>query len=522
MGLLLSNFKNAFIQDLITTISTNTAHYYAFASDPANTTIDYSVTTDDYRTLFFNDWNMLFGKKLSNTNVLPVIKKIEWVANTVYTQYDNTANNISNTNFYVVIQNGGIGSSHNIFKCINNANGSPSTQAPSLTQHSSFTTSDGYTWRYITSVSDLDYKNFSIGDYIPIYSNSSIVSTAYDYSGVDNIVITNAGEGYLAYHEGIIGSYSSNVDSNTYILQINNYASASPDFYVNNAIYIYNETQQNAQLKTITHYVPNSQGNFVYLDSAAVAENIIEGETKYIISPKIKIDSDSPDELSNPLAYSTVNTSSNVYNINSIVIIDPGYGLSWANVSIQSSEGFGQYANAYAIVPPPGGHGSNPMAELDVKGFCFYFNFSGSEIGAIPSNVNYSKIGIIKDPGSLTETFVKGDIYTEETFDATLKANVVSLSSVFTVGDEVYGEDSGARGKVAFANSTMVYLTGDQNFLDAEKLISSSDNTYFAEIEVSSRSDIYKKDIVPVYIQRINNVTRSNTSSEAFKLLVLI
>ena len=104
-------------------------------------------------------------------------------------------------------------------------------------------------------------------------------------------------------------------------------------------------------------------GKWISVTSSPNTDNITAGVSLYRISPKVLFNSDGDVD---PSAYTTVNTSTN--SIHSVVMIESGSDVSWANVSIQSNSIYGSGANVYAIVPPAGGHGFDAVSELDVKG----------------------------------------------------------------------------------------------------------------------------------------------------------
>jgi hypothetical protein len=520
MGKILPNYKKALIDELITSISANDSHYYAFGANPVEYPGDVPVVTDDdYSSNFINNWQLLFGKKITAGDVVPVIRKETWTSNSVYNRYDNTSNTLfTNNNFYVVSNPAVTGASFHVYKCIDNANNGYSTVDPGTigtpTQVSTFQTSDGYKWRYMYSITEYNSERFSSEDYIPVYTNGTLSSTASSYSGVEVVMITNTGSGYTAYSNGIIRSVQ-----NSTVVQIENDASGSDNFYVNNGIYVYNTIEATSQLRVISDYVSNSSGKFVYVSSPLETDKITSGITQYLISPAVVFDTDGD---ADPKAYSVVNTSN--YSISNVVILDIGTNISWANVKIQSSYGSG--ANVYAIVPPPGGHGFDPATELDVKGLAISFRFANSELATIPTaNILYNKIGIFKNPYSLevdevNATVSKGTAYTANTFDQLLKANV-SPSYTFTTGEVVTGANSGARGIVVFSNTTQVYISGDKYFIDGEYLANSI-GTSVTTITINEYGDIYSKDIRPIYVDNINNVNRSNTQTEVYKLTIEI
>lgn len=515
MGALLPGYKEAVINSILNGISTNTTSLYAFASNP----VAFSGNTppliqSDYAALFTNDWQMLFGKRIQIADIVPVINNTQWVANTIYTQYDNTNTSLANKNFYVLTPPQIMGGPFNIYKCINNANGTPSTQMPTQVQPNSFTTADSYTWRYITSITAAEYDKFFTSLYAPCYTNATISVSASLYSGVENCIITNGGNGYSSYSTSNTNFVVS--VSNSTLIQVQNYESQINNFYAGNGIYIYNTQSATSQLLTVAGYVSNSIGNFVTLNAPANTAFITPLITRYLISPKVVFSSDANVA---PQAYTTINTTSN--SILSIVIINTGYGISWCNVAITTNgSSVGTNAAVYAIVPPPGGHGFDPASELFVSGMGISFNFSNSELATIPTNVTYNQIGILNNPLTLNSNNTPGVAYVTNTFSQVLQANVIPTTS-FPVGNVVTGQISGAVGTVAFSNGTNIFLTGDKSFANGETIVSSNGVTS-ANITINTLGQVYAKSIKPIYIQNISNVVRSNTATESYKLVITI
>ena len=515
MGKLLNSYKEAIINDVKISIQEELSRYYAFAANPIEYTGNTpAISNSDYGTSFINNWYMLFGKKISNSDIVPVISNNPWTANTIYDRYDNTSNTLYvDNNYYVVTEPQEVGGLYHIYKCIDNNNNSNSTIDPSSigtpTQETTFETGDGYKWRYITSISTFNYSKFATNDYVPVYVNTSIQAASGNNSGVEIVEISNTGSGYNAYNDGTILS-----NPNSTLVQISSNAASTNFFYNNNSIYIYNNVVSISQLLIVNNYISNASGNWVYLKTPANTSSITDSVTQYKISPQVYFETDGTTE---PAAYSVVNTSSN--SISEIIILDKGSNISWANVSIFSSYGSG--SNLYATINPPGGHGSNPLSELNVKGFGKSFTFSNTESNTIPtSNTLYNKIGMVKNPYSLQSNGSKGSIFTSNTFNNLLEANV-SPAHTFTPGEIVFGANSGARGVVVISNSTYVHITGDKNFLNGEYLSNTTSNNITA-ITINDIGDIYTKDLVHFYIENINNVNRANTQSESYKLIITI
>lgn len=196
--------------------------------------------------------NMIGGRKITGNDIAIVTKRFNWTANTVYTQYDDRANNLLNdsTQFYVLTDD------YNVYKCLFNNNGANSTQKPTYTTFNNTSTeSDGYIWKYMYTLNTNDRRRFLTDEWMPVkkitvddaspqwgvqsaavdgsidvilvetggsnYSNTSNASviiygdgsgataTAYlntTSKSVDNVIVTSSGTGYTFANVTITGS----------------------------------------------------------------------------------------------------------------------------------------------------------------------------------------------------------------------------------------------------------------------------------------------------------------------------
>ena len=115
------------------------------------------VDTEQYKKKVFK--NMIAVKKIGINSISPVIQRIDWSANTVYTSYDDTIN-LSGTNFYVKNKY------DQVFKCLCNNMGGPSTYEPFF-QPGTYQTNnifagagDGYKWKYMYTIDAGTRKTF--------------------------------------------------------------------------------------------------------------------------------------------------------------------------------------------------------------------------------------------------------------------------------------------------------------------------------------------------------------------------
>lgn len=440
---------------------------------------------------------ILFGKKISANNVAKVIRKIEWSSNTVYAQYDHRDANLYSKDFYVV------NSANNVYKCLSNNSGSPSTSEPLYLGNTAVQTGDGYLWKYMYSISSFGADKFATANLVPVEANTSVSSAAIDGS-LDVIVIDNPGSNYTVYNTGTI----QDVVSNT-VFRIENSGSSTNNIYTESAIYI--ETGTGAgSISEITNYISNTSGKFV---TTANTLNL-DTTSEYIISPRVVVNGDG----SGVIAYTTVDTSKG--EISAISVQNPGSGYRYANVTIASNTVHGSGAVATAIISPVNGHGFDPAIELGAEQLAITVDFTGTESNTIPLNLSFRQAGIIRNP---TE-FSSNTVYTDPTFNHTISFTPTYVGGeIFTVGEDIRGVTSNALARVLFANTTvtLVYMDDTPSLQNGETVIGQTSGVTASILDLSSR-DINKYSGNILYYSNFSPLTRSETNSETIKLIIKV
>lgn len=202
--------------------------FYIFTAKPSPWVGNVPPSVDESAFAYDNEIfkNIISGKIISNTDIIPVVPRINWTPNTVYDKYDSTKiSENANLQFYVLTNE------KRVFKCIDNNKNSPSVVEPFLDSRKTFKTSDGYSWRYLYSISEFDWDKFTTSKFIPITPNSSI--TAFAIPGtIDNIEVISGGENYYTYH---VGNTSAVIDNSNFVIEPT--ASANDNFYTDSSIY---------------------------------------------------------------------------------------------------------------------------------------------------------------------------------------------------------------------------------------------------------------------------------------------
>ena len=460
--------------------------YYYFVGNPIpfSNDNDPPVLYDNTQTTFVDPYqNMIYGKRITSSDVVQMAPRHDWVSGTVYTKYTHDDDNILDSNFYVLSNEG---SSYSVFKCLNNNNGSASTYRPRLSETSAdddfyFTSADGYQWKYMYSITTSQYDKFVTSSHIPVYVNGNVVGNSVSGS-IDSIELVNSGNGYSSYTNGYFQEVR--VGGNPLIYAIDSStASSNTNFYINCALKITSGTGSGQQ-KVVTGYTVAGSTRRVILDSAFdVAPTT---SSFYEITPLVTISGDG----SGAKARALVNSTSN--SIYSIEVVDRGSNYTYASVVVTGNTGIinvstgtaitANNATAKIIISPKNGHGSNAAAELGAHfvGISTTFDSTLSGDKVVDEN-DFRVVGLIKDP---------------------LFSNVVlqisSTSGTFEDGEIVFqnpANTSNAYGIVYSANDSVVKLTNAYGFFVSGNstygLLTGSNSGYTAVCDSSSQPTTY-------------------------------
>jgi hypothetical protein len=142
---------------------------------------------------------MLGAKLIASTDVTHCIPRRNWTTGTTYDHYEhnisssNTANsgatNLFDSSFVVM------NSVYAVYKVIDNDGNTASTVEPTSTSNSIFTTSDGYKWKYMYSLTSAETLNFMSTDFMHV-STDSTVSAAAVNGALDTIEIVAGGSSF--------------------------------------------------------------------------------------------------------------------------------------------------------------------------------------------------------------------------------------------------------------------------------------------------------------------------------------
>lgn len=207
VAILTDNLKRQLIDDLVADFNDSASYYFIGLgrsevwndSDIATTPTNNVVGVRGFQ-------NSLQGVK-QVTDISYVVPRVNWSAGTIYSAWDDNQVGYPTNGYYVVT------GSNDVYICLQqarNAQGvvTTSTVEPTGTLTSAFTTADGYTWKYLYSISAFDANRFLAANFMPVsYIDSATsaieqlqksVQDAAIPGQVSSIVVTNGGTGYVS------------------------------------------------------------------------------------------------------------------------------------------------------------------------------------------------------------------------------------------------------------------------------------------------------------------------------------
>jgi len=211
-----SRFKKSITEAIFNEVTGKTARYYHWIGKE-NTWTDFlspfisSSTTDNpgepqdnFRYDLHVRRDILTAKAISSSDVAFVVPRYDWASGTIYDMYDDaiTANEpaysgatkLETAKFYVIT------TEYNVYKCISNNYNSKSTVTPSGTSSTSFSTADGYIWKFMYTIPISLRNRFLSNDYMPV--STAIKNQFYSNGAITSVTIESGGTGYIAQING--------------------------------------------------------------------------------------------------------------------------------------------------------------------------------------------------------------------------------------------------------------------------------------------------------------------------------
>lgn len=301
--------------------------------------------------------------KIDSSNLRLGLKNNAWTTATVYAQYDPDIVTYATPNYAIV------GGTY-VYKCLDNKNGTASTDAPTGTSTALIETADGYIWKYVGSVSGPEMFTFGTTEYVPapteigittvqgeISNFVNLVSTATPFDAADTIKVVVSGNGTGAS----AASRSTTAGSDKTLTGL--YATAGGSAYTEAYAIAYKDG------------LPGTGSTLTPVIVADAIDSItVSAPGSDYVTASVLIIGDGTG------AEATAVVSSGL--ITAVNVTAGGTGYTWAKAFIIPGVAGGV---AKANLSPPGGHGSNLDTELGIASVLISTRLSASLSDYIPT-----------------------------------------------------------------------------------------------------------------------------------------
>lgn len=473
----------------------------------------------------------VFGLKYQSSDFSFMIPLNLWRNNTVYTQYDDTAD-LSESLFYVAIEPDFDTGNYHIFKCISNNNGALSTEKPEFSpsiQDGLYFLTDGYIWKYMTSTTSALFNKFASRGLIPVFRNQTVEDIAND--GIYNVVVENVNEnfGYERITANVQTTNISVINGTTTILlknvlQLTGEGTAIfniGDSYVERSLYIEKSNLGQGIDAIEARIISSGLINNIPFVTIETPSMEISVDDKLEILPRIEIKGNGAGAKAIPI-FDGTNT-----RINAIRMIEFGTGYTAASARVVDPVGFDPNnqnrrdvrCNIRPIISPNGGHGANVLSEL----YSSNIGLSKTVTSVPPSNITdfgrYSKIGLVKNP--MFESAGNTE-FEDTTFDNRIKMELESIPSNMEIGAGVsQGEVTAIIHEIDSENNTIYLVEYDGNYIEefTETLPLQFEDVNY-EINSIEYSPYISRSGTVLTVSSVTPVERSASGSEQIRLIL--
>lgn len=413
----------------------------------------------------YND--MLFGKRVTANDAKVMIDRYDYASGEVYDMYDDTDKDLYSKKFFVSVKRGG---ARDVFKCLDNYNGSESTTPPNKLDIEDYDeiyrTSDGYVWKYMYTIPSADMEKFATVDFLPVVPNTSVTTSANNGT-IDVVVVETPGAGYSNYLAGTLGKGDLNINGSARQIDVsgNNKSSTVDDYYKGCVFKVVSGTGAGLYSRIQSYDVYGSQRVITINDDLT-----LDITSEYEIMPEVRITGDYTQTVT-AIARAIVNSTSNANTIDYVEMLDRGSEYKYATAYVYSESVVPVTSNSTVrpIIGPYGGHGYDANNELGASKVCFSVTFNEDvDTNNLPSINDFRQVGVLSNPKFLyvevnltskdTQPFIAGEkIY--QINPVRLRGTGVTLSTSST---HIVADEDSASFTDLTAN-TILYIVGNSS-----------------------------------------------------------
>ena len=476
--------------------------------------------------------NLIAVKKVSSANVSHVVPRHTWDGSTSYVAWDSDDGNIFDKKFYVVTNE------FKVYKCIV-AGGGASTVQPTQTLTQPQAESDGYSWKYMYTVSVADAEKFLTNSYMPVkyISMGGEAQVAVQAANAQNKIILKEINDDIAVGMTITGTNIgsgrkvSSIAGTQITMSANTTGTVAANAILTFAYAADADAEANLTEADYAQYLNQKASRDDSLAAGIERIEVTAGGSGYTSAPTVTITGDGTG------ATATATISSGAVT----AITVTGKGTNYTRAKVVLSGGGGSLGTARAVIAPnyrgsgKSGHGTDPRAELG--GFFMGVNvkLDGADgSGDITVGNDFRQIMLVKNPLNGTGA-AAGQIASSDTLkamdylDFSNTFSVGSNVSSFTVDEVITGQTSGA---VAFVteidtSNGFVYYhqnekTGYVSFTNGEEVVggTSSTNGTLESSNAVKAAELDRESGDILFLENRLPINRTATQIEDIKIIL--
>ena len=464
--------------------------------------------------------NLMGLKKVASSDLSHVVPRYTWTSGNSYVAWDSDDASIFDKAFYIVT------SEFKVYKCIKAGGGASSIQ-PTQTLTDPQAESDGYTWKYLYTISVADAEKFLTNSYMPVktVSLSAEGVVAATTSSSTTVVLTGVNlditVGMTVSGTNISGTPTVSARTGN-TLTLSTAQSLTASDILTFAFASDSDAETSLTEADFAQYLNQKASRDSSTAAGIERIEVTAGGTGYTSAPTVTITGDGSGATATATVAAGVVTTITV----------TGKGTNYSVADITFSGGGGSDAGARAVLSPKAGHGVDPKSELG--GFFMSLNvqLDGADgNGDLTVGNDFRQIMLIKNPKVYNATPLAGAIASADTLKATSYLDFDSAVDVtdYTVDELLVGQTSGAQAYVVEIDSANGYIyyhqndkTGYASFTDGEDVQGQSSTTTGALESASAvgNPEVDRSSGDILFLENRDPINRTTTQIEDIKVIL--
>jgi hypothetical protein len=461
--------------------------------------------------------NFMAMQKISSTDITHVIPRYTWDGATAYVAWDSNDGSINDKKYYVIT------SEFKVYKCII-AGTSTSTIQPTQTLTVPTAESDGYSWKYMYTLTVADSEKFLTTSYLPV-KTVSLGGQGTVLGAVSSSTTVILSEINSKIHTGMTVSGTGISGTPTVTAIAGSVLTLSAAQSISNAVILTFAYANDAAAELAlsegdyAQYL-NQKASRDHANAAGIERIEVSAGGTYSSTPTVTITGDG----TGATGTAVMSGSGSNQAVASVTVTNKGTDYSYADISFNSGS-----ASANATIAPPLGHGVDPVSELG--GFFVGINTQLSGAGGAGADLtvgnDFRQISLIKNPTNFGTTTIStaGTLKAMNYLDFTSGVTVANYS----VDELLVGGTSGAQAYVVQIDSSNGYIyytqnskTGYTDFSNGET-VTGQTSTTAGVLESSSAvgdPEVNRGSGEILFLENRNPINRSTTQIEDIKVII--